>query len=142
MSSSSGTGNSTYSHHEVMTMMVTVTVVLSVMSPGVPTASAVIDGICDAESFPIGDQRILCVSMLLANMVGLDFPVKKGGWYMSEDCAKNTTLYGYRTAGEGASGCMYEAQDYLEYQNCRYRIGGQAWGTGCYMRFEVYPFEI
>ncbi|CAL1358002.1 unnamed protein product [Linum trigynum] len=59
------------SSSNLMMMIVMVVTVLLVMSPGVPTTSAVVSGICDVQSFPDGDQRILCVSTLLADLIGL-----------------------------------------------------------------------
>ncbi|CAL1391890.1 unnamed protein product [Linum trigynum] len=115
--------------------------VVVVAAVGVPTTSADTVGICNGESFPDGDAWIYCGFALLNKLIG-DTPVKKGGWYDTEDCADDTILYGFRWADEGAGGCLHDAKNYIAYRNCYHRIGGQAWAKGCYMRFEEYDFVV
>ncbi|CAL1358000.1 unnamed protein product [Linum trigynum] len=139
MSSSSSSWNR-YSHQQVM---VVVAAVLSVMSPGVPTTSAAATGICNGESFPDGDARIYCSFALLDLLIG-ETPVKKGGWYNSQDCSDGSILYGFRFAdeGDGSGGCLHEAKNYIAYRDSYHRMGGQAWSAGCYLRFEIYGFRV
>ncbi|CAL1387459.1 unnamed protein product [Linum trigynum] len=90
-------------------------------------ASAAVSCSCNFQYFPYGDQRIMCVYHLIDKMVGDSLPVRKGAWYQDEDCVDSSIIY--------------EAKDVLQNTYCHRRMGGRAWGTGCYMRFEIYPFN-
>ncbi|CAL1407952.1 unnamed protein product [Linum trigynum] len=118
-----------------------VVAVLFVVSLGVQAASAEVSYLCNGESFEDGDPRSLCVYFLMRVLIGEATPVRVGRWYKEQDCVDGSSVYGFQWADQGKTGCLYEARDALQNTQCQHRVGGQAWGDGCYMRFETYPFD-
>ncbi|CAL1375928.1 unnamed protein product [Linum trigynum] len=126
-------------------MIVVVAVVLVVVSLRSQSASAnVISYLCNDDLFDYDDLHIECVYILFDKLVGDARPVKQGAWYLPQTCSSDDSVivYGYRRMDEGATDCISDAEDDIVNIFCRHRTGGQAWGDGCYLRFEIYPFDV
>ncbi|CAL1390969.1 unnamed protein product [Linum trigynum] len=109
-----------------------------------PAAAQEIKFRCNALSFPLDDHRRVCAYHLLDHLLGWTDPVPVGEFYDTYDCDKGKhTVYGHRKRddGDAAAACLAKAKDILQKKQCDGRMGGMAWGEGCYMRFEIYPLE-
>ncbi|CAL1391043.1 unnamed protein product [Linum trigynum] len=122
-------------------------VLVIIMSPaGIrPTSAQEMSHVCNAREFDPEDHRRVCAYHLLDNLLGWTDPLPVGEFYDDYDCdwGKNT-VYGYRMRENGtdAALCLVAAKNILQKKQCVNRIGGRAWGEGCYMRFEIYPIVI
>ncbi|CAL1407958.1 unnamed protein product [Linum trigynum] len=139
MSSSSSTGKKS---NKVMIVMAAVLLVVSLRTR---SASADVSWLCNPALFDYDDPRIPSAHGLLGTMVGNDDPVLKGAWYDHAQTFDNKIVYGYRRVDdiEGAGSCISEAMYALiSNPHCYQHSGGQAWGDGCLLRYEAYPFQV
>ncbi|CAL1390973.1 unnamed protein product [Linum trigynum] len=122
-------------------------VLLLLTSLGIRTTSAavpvVLDYACNAAKFDADDKRGACVNPLLIDLLGDQNAMYTYNYYDTYDGCDygRSVIYGYLYSEPDSGVCIGKAMDaLLNRQYCGGRMGGQASGEGCFMRFEVYDF--
>ncbi|CAL1407961.1 unnamed protein product [Linum trigynum] len=135
MSSSSSTGKKS---NKVMIVMVAVLLVVSLRTQ---SALGDVSWLCNPDIFQNDDLRIASVDFLLNRLVGDNHP--GAGYRHVNILGDRLIIYGYRWVDEGATDCISDAiHVLLGSQFCYQHAGGQAWGDGCLLRYETYPFQV
>ncbi|CAL1390972.1 unnamed protein product [Linum trigynum] len=121
-----------------------VLLVLVITSLGIRTTTAQeMEFLCNSEKFPLDDPKRVCTYHMLDDLLGWGAEPEDGRWYDSWDCEDGrSTIYGFRYSDRSVGRCIGTAKDILQNRQCRGHIGGRAWGVGCYMRFEIVPFDV